>query len=105
MAEAPPPAAVLTNGAQQADKLGGLLPVRSSLAVAPPTRPLPVHGGQHLADVRGQQVIHLVALQMEAHMHTRAHTACKTQIMIFFVAEFILTTKSAGNLDNLYNYL
>lgn len=53
---------MLANRAQEADELCGLVPVGSSLAVAPP-RPLLVHGGQHLADVGGQQVIHLVALQ------------------------------------------
>lgn len=62
MGEGPPPAAVLANGAQEPDELGGLLPVRSSLAVSAPGALL-VHGGQHLTDVGGQQVVHLVALK------------------------------------------
>lgn len=61
--EGPPPAAVLANRAQEPDELGGLLPVRSSLALAAPGALL-VHGGEHLTDVGGQQVVHLVALQV-----------------------------------------
>lgn len=60
--EAPPPAAGLANGTQEPDELRGLLPVRSSLAVAAPGALL-VHGGQHLTDVGGQQVVHLITLQ------------------------------------------
>lgn len=59
--EAPPPAAVLTNGAQEADELSSLLPIRSSLTAAP-QRALLVHVGEHLTDVGGQQVVHLVTL-------------------------------------------
>lgn len=59
----PPPAAVPANRTQVPDELCSLLPIRSSLAVAP-TGALLVHGGQHLTDVRGQQVVHLVALQV-----------------------------------------
>lgn len=61
--EGPPPAAVLANRAQEPYELGGLLPVRSSLALAAPGALL-VHGGEHLTDVGGQQVVHLVALQV-----------------------------------------
>lgn len=69
MGKGPPPAAVLANRAQEPDELSGLLPVRSSLAVAPP-RALLVHGGEHLTDVGGQQVVHLVALQVCTHKNT-----------------------------------
>lgn len=37
-------------------------PARRSLAAAP-GRPLFGHGRQHLADVRGQEVVHFVALR------------------------------------------
>lgn len=67
--EGPPPTAVLTYRAQDPDELSRLLPVRSSLALAPPGALL-VHGGQHLTDVRSQQIIHLVALQV-SWKHTR----------------------------------
>lgn len=59
----PSPAAVMTNGTQMPDELNSLLPIRSSLVVAP-IGALLVHGGQHLTDIRGQQVVHLVALQV-----------------------------------------
>ena len=76
--EGPPPAAVLAYRAQEPDELSGLLPVRSSLAVAPP-RALLVHGGQHLTDVRGQQVVHLVALQLSwKHTDTTGMTTVNT---------------------------
>lgn len=56
-----PPAAMLPNGAQELDKLSGLLPVRRSFGRRL-LRTLPVHCGQHLTDVRGQQIIHFVTL-------------------------------------------
>lgn len=81
--EAPPPAAVLTNGTQEADELDGLLPVRS-LSLAPPTS-LTVHAGQHLTDVGGQEVVHLVALQVSTH---RLRQLNQTFISLNFFSSF-----------------
>lgn len=59
--EGPAPAARLTYTPKHMHQLSRLLPVRHSPAVA--TRAsLLAHGGQHLADVGSQQVIHFVAL-------------------------------------------
>lgn len=60
--EAPPPTAGLANRAQYSNKLCSFLPIGSSLAVAPPSS-LFTHGGQHLADVGSEEVIHLIALK------------------------------------------
>lgn len=49
-------------------------PARRSLAAAP-GRPLFGHGRQHLADVRGQEVVHFVALRGERSKVRSAVTA------------------------------
>ena len=72
VSEGPPPAAGLANGTQQANELRCLLPIRSSLALAPPSALL-AHGGQHLANVGGQKVVHLVALWGGNTTETRRH--------------------------------
>lgn len=59
--ESPPPATGPTNRPQQTHQLRCLTPIKRSLAVAAWITLL-AHGGQHLANVGRQQVIHFVAL-------------------------------------------
>lgn len=59
--EGPPPAARPTNRPQQTHQLYGLVPIKRSLAVAARIT-LFTHVGQHLANVRRQQVVHFITL-------------------------------------------
>lgn len=77
--EGPPPATGLTNRAQQTHQLHRLTPIKRSLAVAAGVTLL-AHGGQHLANVGRQQVIHFVALLWRKHLQSN---------QIFFIKSFM----------------